>query len=420
MKWNWGGFSLKRRVGHNHTGGIALLVLLILFSCFFLYSVYADLSLTLGDEAALPSFSYQDKTALLLGEKSSEVMATSAAYAALVQEDGALLWGKNPHSQAGMASTTKIMTALLAAEYIQSVGEDAVTVVSENAAGIEGSSIYLKVGERVRLIDLLYATLLASANDGAAALAEAVSGDLDSFVLLMNQRAEAMGLSKTHFENPHGLFHENHYTTAYELAILSAEAMKNSLFARVVETKHYTFAGEGVTRSLSNHNRMLSCYDGAIGVKTGYTKATGRCLVTAAEKDGVRLIAVTLSAPDDWNDHAAMLDLGFSMLSCEELLKEGEMEMTLPVVNGLSSTVTVTNTALKAVLRKGHSQLDSVIELPDFVYASVEAGDVLGRVVYYENGKVVASADLVATEGVAAIVYEKSFAERILSFFGLR
>ena len=319
-----------------------------------------------------------------------------------------------------MASTTKIMTAFLAAEYIRSVGEEATTVVSANAAGIEGSSVYLKVGEKVRLIDLLFATLLASANDGAAALAEAVAGDIDSFVKMMNERASALGLVRTHFENPHGLASEGHYTTAYELGRLAAEAMKDPLFARVAATRHYTFVGEGMTRSLSNHNRMLASYEGAIGVKTGFTKATGRCLVTAACRDGVTLIAVTLNAPDDWNDHCAMLDHGFSSLERVTLAETEALAFTLPLVNGCVQEITVCNReALSAVLPKTHREITCVIELPDFVYAPIRAGDVVGRAVYYEDQIEIATLPLVAKDDVSAVTYKKNLAERILSFFGL-
>ncbi|MBO7740755.1 MAG: D-alanyl-D-alanine carboxypeptidase, partial [Clostridia bacterium] len=319
-----------------------------------------------------------------------------------------------------MASTTKIMTAFLAAEYIESAGEDVLTVVSDTAAGIEGSSIYLKIGETVRLADLLYATLLASANDAAAALAEAVAGSQENFVLLMNERAREWGLVATHFVNVHGLSDTEHYTTAYELGVIASHALQNGLFARVVKTKHYTFVGEGITRQLSNHNRMLFSYQGAIGVKTGFTKATGRCLVTAAERDGVCLIAVTLSAPNDWNDHAALLDYGFSRLEKRLLLRENEISLTLSVVGGRASSVAVTNAQeVSAVLPKGQGELTQKIELLPFAYASVAKGDVLGRIVFYDAEKAVAICELVAKEAVEAIEYEKTLSERILSFFGL-
>lgn len=352
-------------------------------------------------------------------EEAVDAISVSAGHAALLTGDGKLLYGKGENERAGMASTTKIMTALLAAEYIEKKGLDCVTVVTAETAGIEGSSVYLKAGEKVRLLDLLYATLLASANDGAATLALAVSGDMDSFVEAMNQRAEALGLKNTHFENPHGLSDEEHYTTAYELGVLAAHAMENDLFAKVCSTKSYTFAGEGITRSFSNHNRMLSSYPGAIGVKTGFTKATGRCLVTAAERDGVRLIAVTLDAPDDWNDHRAMLDYGFSQLECLSLAAPGAFSYELPVVNGAAPQVTAVNRdALSLVMRKDHGEITHRVELPAFHYAGIAEGTPLGRVVFYEDGKKIGEVALVAGSSVEKIEYEKSFGEKLKDLLG--
>ena len=410
-----------RRLDGVCVSAMALLTLLCLM---FLYGGYAFGVFTLGDTRDESSPVFSDgvlDTPVSLWQESLPAMASSARHAALLSADGKLLWGKDASTQAGMASTTKIMTALLAAEHIESVGEDAVTVVSETAAGIEGSSVYLKVGEEVRLVDLLYATLLASANDAAACLAEAVAESQAAFVALMNERAKAWGLEATHFVNPHGLFDEEHYTTAYELGVIASRALQNELFARVAKTRHYTFAGEGMTRSLSNHNRMLVSYKGAVGVKTGFTKATGRCLVSAAERDGVLLIAVTLHAPNDWQDHTAMLDYGFSLLEKRELLKARELSLSIPVVGGDLSSVAVTNAdALSVILPKGHEGLTYKVELPAFVYAPVEKGEALGKVVFFDDGKAVASCSLVAEEAVSRLVYEKTLSERILSFFGLR
>ena len=403
---------------------VSVTAVLIAVCLVFLYSGYALGVFTLGrvQEESLPTFSGTElDMSASLWQDSLPAMADSAHHAALLSADGRLLWGKDAHSPAGMASTTKIMTALLAAEYIESVGEDEITVVSETASGIEGSSVYLKVGEEVRLVDLLYATLLASANDAAACLAEAVAESQEAFVALMNERAKDLGLMATHFVNPHGLADEAHYTTAYELGVIASHALQNELFARVAKTRHYTFAGEGITRSLSNHNRMLVSYKGAVGVKTGFTKATGRCLVSAAERDGVLLIAVTLHAPNDWQDHTAMLDYGFSLLERRELLKEGEISLSVPVVGGKSASVAVTNAeAFSVILPKGHEDLTYQVEIPSFVYAPIEKGDTLGKVVFYDNGKAVAFCDLVAEETVDITVYEKTLSERLLSFFGLR
>lgn len=404
-----------KRTRLNVIGFFALTVLLVF--CF----VFGG-SFPIGEGNSLAVFSQEEFTSLpSLGEEALSAMASSADHAALLDAEGNLLWGKDAHTSAGMASTTKIMTALLAAEHIEQVGEDALTVVSETAAGIEGSSVYLKVGETVRLIDLLYATLLASANDAAASLAEAVAETQASFVDLMNDRAQEWGLVSTHFANPHGLADAAHYTTAYELGVIASYALQNELFARVARTKSYTFVGEGITRSLSNHNRMLSSYEGALGVKTGFTKATGRCLVSAAEREGVTLIAVTLSAPNDWQDHAAMLDYGFSILERRVLLEAGDFSASLAVVGGNAASVAVTNEKeLSIVLPKGYQELTYQIELSAFAYAPISQGDVVGYAVVYDKGRVIAFCELTAKEAVDAVVYEKTLSEWILSFFGLR
>lgn len=412
-----------RRVGLFDTICFSAVSVLIAVCLVFLYGGYALGVFTLEELPEESTHAFSEgltDLAPALWQESMPAMADSAHHAALLSADGTLLWGKDAHTSAGMASTTKIMTALLASEYIESVGEDAVTVVSESSSGIEGSSVYLKAGEEVRLVDLLYATLLASANDAAACLAEAVAESQDAFVALMNERAKEYGLGSTHFANPHGLADTAHYTTAYELGVIASYALQNDLFARVAKTKNYTFAGDGITRTLTNHNRMLVSYTGAVGVKTGFTKATGRCLVSAAERDGVLLIAVTLSASNDWQEHAAMLDHGFSLLERRLLLERAEISLSIPVVGGQTFSVTVRNEKeLSLVLPKGHRELTCEIEVPSFVYAPIQKGDAVGKVVFYDNEKAVASCTLVAAESTECLAYEKTLSERILSFFGL-
>ena len=212
-----------------------------------------------------------------------------------------------------MASTTKIMTALVA---IESSPLDKNVMISDMAIGTEGSSLYLKKGEIMSMSDLLMGLMLRSANDAAAAIAYEISGSIEAFADKMNEKAASIGVTDTHFTNPHGLDDENHYTTAADLAIITAEALKNDTFLEIVSTEKCIIKNfDGEARLLTNHNKLLSLYDGAIGVKTGFTKKSGRCLVGAAERDGMRLIAVTINAPDDWNDHEALFDFGFSRLN---------------------------------------------------------------------------------------------------------
>lgn len=225
------------------------------------------------------------------------------------------LYSKNADTRLPMASTTKIMTALVA---IESASLEATVDISDDAIGTEGSSLYLKKGERMTMGDLLFGLMLRSANDAAAAIAYEISGSIEAFADKMNEKAESLGLTDTHFTNPHGLDDKEHYTTARELAIITGEALKNDTFLQIVSTKKQIITNsDGESRLLINHNKLLNMYENTIGVKTGFTKKSGRCLVGAAERDGVRLITVTINAPDDWKDHIALFDYGFSKLKTE-------------------------------------------------------------------------------------------------------
>ena len=233
----------------------------------------------------------------------------SAKSAALYcPETKSFLYEKNADVRLPMASTTKIMTALLALER----GDLSSTVtVPKEAVGVEGSSLYLEEGDELTLSDLLYSVLLRSANDASVAVAIAVSGDAESFTVLMNERASELGLTDTHFDNPHGLDSETHYTTARDLALLSAKALENESFKAISSTYNYSFTkSSGEEISLVNHNKLLKMLDGTVGLKTGFTKKSGRCLASAIEKDGVTLVAVTLNAPDDWRDHKTLYEYG--------------------------------------------------------------------------------------------------------------
>ena len=237
-----------------------------------------------------------------------QVSAKSAAL--LDGTTGECLCAKNGDQRALIASTTKIMTGLLVCE----AGEPERSVtVPDAAVWVEGSSMYLKRGETLTRRELLYGMMLHSGNDAALTLAISVSGSEAAFVRQMNLRARALGLTQTHFANPHGLDSGENYSTALDLAQLARAALQNEAFRTVVSTKTVSCAG----RTLTNHNKLLWRYDGCIGVKTGYTRHAGRILVSAAERDGRQLIAVTISDPDDWRDHAALLDYGFAVLGSD-------------------------------------------------------------------------------------------------------
>ena len=237
-----------------------------------------------------------------------QVSAKSAAL--LDGTTGEFLYEKNGDQRALIASTTKIMTGLLVCE----AGDlDRTVTVPETAAGTEGSSMYLKSGETLTRRELLYGMMLHSGNDAALTLAISVSGSEAAFVRQMNRRACALNLTQTHFANPHGLDSGENYSTALDLARLAQAALQNEQFRAVVSTKTITCAG----RTLTNHNKLLWRYDGCIGVKTGYTRHAGRILVSAAERGGRMLIAVTISDPDDWRDHVSLLDYGFAVLGSD-------------------------------------------------------------------------------------------------------
>ncbi len=256
---------------------------------------------------------------------SANNFSVSAQGAILIeQESGRVLYEKNAHSQLRIASITKIMTAILA---IESEKMEEKVKVSNNAFGTEGSSLYLRLGEKIKLEDLVYGLMLRSGNDAAVAIAEHVGGSLDGFVYLMNQKAREIGMEKTVFNNPHGLDdHEEHYSTAYDMALLTRYAMENETFQEISSTKSYRAPQEGENwdRIWQNKNRLLTqLYKYSTGGKTGYTKRAKRTLVSTATKDDINLIAVTLNAPSDWQDHMNMFNWGFESFAVLPVVKEG-------------------------------------------------------------------------------------------------
>ncbi len=252
----------------------------------------------------------------------------SAQCAILIDADsGAVLLSQNADKRSLIASTTKIMTAVVVLEHCPL---DMEYTVPAQATQIEGSSIYLKAGETITVRDLLYGMMLHSGNDAAVALALACSDSVPEFVALMNLKAQQLGLKNTHFENPNGLDGENHYSTAADLALLTRYALNIDAFRQIVSTKSICIG----QRALKNHNRLLWSVEGAIGVKTGYTKAAGRVLVSAAERNGRRLIAVTINDGNDWQDHASLYDYGFSRYNEKETIHAGECVLRLPLMDG--------------------------------------------------------------------------------------
>lgn len=235
----------------------------------------------------------------------AEALEVSATAAVLMDADmGQVLYEKNGDRQMLIASTTKIMTALVVLEH--AAPDDVITVTPDHMA--EGSSMYLKAGETVRVEELLYGLLLCSGNDAALALTECAGG-LTPFVALMNEKAAALGMAHTSFANPNGLDADGHYSTARDMAVLAAAAVENPTFRRICSSRSVTIG----QRTMENHNRLLRQVEGCVGLKTGYTQAAGRTLVSCTEQDGCRLVAVTLQDGNDWADHAALYDYGFRL-----------------------------------------------------------------------------------------------------------
>lgn len=338
-----------------------------------------------------------------------------SAKAAILMEPstGRVLFEKSADIRLPMASTTKIMTALVALEC--SSLDDVVTVPAE-AVGTEGSSAYLREGDVYRMEELLYALLLQSANDAAVTIACHISGSAEDFAALMNEKAYSLGLTDTRFANPHGLDCEGHYTTARELAKIAAVALENESFKEIASTYKRRFVSGERSRTYINHNRLLYMLDGAIGVKTGFTSKSGRCLVGAAERDGLRFITVTLDAPNDWNDHKELMELGYDSLERRVLAERGQFSYSLPVIDGTQDSVEVTNEeALSLVFERGASECKSYVKLSKFVTAPVLRGEILGSAIFAMDGEEIARINLVATCDVK--IKEKSFFEKFFSIF---
>ncbi len=239
---------------------------------------------------------------------------SSSATIVVDQKSKKILSSSNAHVRLAMASTTKIMTAMVVLDNVVDV--DVQLAIPREAVGVEGSSVYLKRNEIWSVRDLLYALMLRSGNDAAVALSIAVGGSVQGFVDMMNAKASELGLKDTHFTNPHGLHDDNHYTTAYDLAIITAEAMKNPLFKSIVSAKSYVVEGNYTHDRyyLGNKNKMLLMMEGADGVKTGYTKNSGRCLVSSATRGDTQLICVVLNVHDMWNVSKNLLEKGFEQV----------------------------------------------------------------------------------------------------------
>jgi D-alanyl-D-alanine carboxypeptidase/D-alanyl-D-alanine carboxypeptidase (penicillin-binding protein 5/6) len=347
----------------------------------------------------------------------AENVDVSARSAILVEAvSGDVIFEKNAHEKLPIASTTKIMTAVVT---LENADLGTKVKISPRACGIEGSSIYLEKDEVLTVEELLYATMLESANDAAAALAIHVAGSEDKFAELMNETAARIGMTESHFTNPHGLNDPEHYSTAADMAKLAVYALESEKFREIVSTvkRQIPLKGDEGIRVLINHNKLLRLSDEVIGVKTGFTKLSGRCLVSAAERGGVHVVAVTLSDPNDWKDHLAMLDTGLSAYSTYTLADCEQFTMNLPCVGTKDGFITVTNHDSLVITRKAGTTFSHVIEADRLVFPPVTTEEAIGRVVFYSGGDVVGEVSLYPVENVQPLPEEKSLGDKILDIF---
>lgn len=338
-----------------------------------------------------------------------EAQAVSAKRAYVLDAvSGRILYQRNPDERSLIASTTKIMTALVVCEQCNVL--DRMRIPGE-AVGIEGSSMYLKEGEVLTLQELLYGLMLSSGNDAAVALAIYCGGTVEGFAEMMNDKARNLGLTGTHFENPNGLDCPGHYSTARDLAVLAAYAMENPVFYKTVSAKNVK-AGE---RYLTNHNKLLWRVPGADGVKTGYTKAAGRILVSSATRNDRRIIAVTIDDPDDWQDHGKLLEEGFSRYTIQRIITAGDKVGTLEVAGGLGQQVEVLAAEDFDYALAPEERPQLALPGPGFVYAPAVEGQDGGFVYVLIEGKAVGKVPVTYGATIEQIPEEeKSFLERML------
>lgn len=331
-------------------------------------------------------------------EDVGEAVETGAKASVLIEsKTGTVLLRENENQAMPMASTTKVMTALMV---VESGKLDEVVTVSRNAFGVPGTSIYLSQGERITLRNLLYGLMLASGNDAAVAIAEHLGGSVEAFCKSMTQRARELGCEKTVFVNPNGLPAMGHQTTAYELALIAREAMKHEEFRTVVSTQRAAipWEGRGYDRILNNKNRLLREYEGATGIKTGYTKAAGRCLVFGAKREGLEVIGVVLNCGDWFEEAKRIMDKGFASYEAFIAFDQGEIVRALPVQGGQQDTVAIyAQGGLSAPVRKGQ-RADLEIQLPDSLTAGMPPGTPVGEARLVLGQKVIAKAPLVVGE----------------------
>jgi len=360
---------------------------------------------------------YTSKTITVDNNLPKTKMPNVNAAAAIVvdMDSGRVLYEKNAYSRRAIASTTKIMTAIVA---IENGNLDDIVTVSKRAANTSGSTIDLKEGEQLTLKDMLYGLMLNSGNDAAIAIAEHIGGSVEDFADMMNEKAKELGAKDTHFVTPHGLDTPGHYSTAYDMALITRYALTNPVFSSIVCTKSSSIKG----RQLYNTNEMLSIYPGANGVKTGYTGQAGRCLVTSSTRDNWRIVSVVLGCSTRTQRAGSsqnMLDYAYKTYKTHDLIKENEKIKDIPVIKGIKKSVPIlaVNSISFPLKQEEVNSIKREIFLPQSIHAPIKAGVEVGEIKYFLNGKVFASTALITGESIRRKGFLDYFGE-ILSTWG--
>lgn len=353
--------------------------------------------------------------------KADSINVSARSAVVIEATTGRILYQKNANEKLPMASTTKIMTALVA---IENGNLNDTVVVGPNASGVEGSSIWLSAGEKMTLSDMLFGLMLASGNDAAVAIAEHVGGSVDGFVDMMNKKAQEIGAYNTHFANPNGLPVDNHYTTAYDLALISAYAMQNSTFCEIVKTQYKTLPWEGHewNRVVKNKNKILWNYEGGNGVKTGFTEAAGKCLSAAAQRENMQLVSVVLAAPDMFNDCMTMMDYGFQNYDNSLVLKAGELVGEVAVNEGVEDSFPV-YTMEDIYYPLTQSEVENLKErvyIDENVAAPVKKGQSVGHIDLWLGENKIHSVALTAPQDIGENSYKYNLSKLINQWINKR
>ena len=417
------------KAAQNKTGfGLALraAAITLAFLLFFTSSVSLAVSkpLPVKDQKKHRPFKPAEVIQTALPSQRSDIFAgrlesmESAASAALIEASSLqMLLAKDPSSRLPMASTTKVMTALLTLERCDL---DEVVAFPKEAVGVGGSCIYAYEGEKMTIRDLLYGLMLRSGNDAAAALAIHMGGTLEGFAEIMNERAKLMGLSNSNFVSPNGLDRDGHYSSAYDLCVISAHALKNPDFKRIVSTQYYTIQTDRRKIYVKNKNTMLWDYEGCVGVKTGYTSKAGRCLIFAAERDGMLLVGCVLNCRPMFEVAEEMLDFGFENYEMVKAVLSGAELSRCAVLNGEKSVLTLAaKDDVVIPLKKGDElSVEVDIKLGSTVHAPVIEGERIGECELLIGGCPVGSTELIAKESIAMRDYSFYF-RFLLNLFSL-